>query len=525
MAADYYGKPAAALSAPDYKKYAHYELNDYIDDVKKDGLEVTWDKLCAFVLEKGEGSFLNTSNFGEMYEIGLAIRDKLQKKKSGQYYTPDDVASVMSGWLEQCQGEKICDVACGTGKLILAYLDMIGYERARKLINDGLLYLYDFDHIALKICKTTIVMKYHIENTHLIHDVYCDFLDSEITLPDDCKVIANPPYARIENIEDYWQCTDVLLDTRELYSAFMEKIFAQAKSAVIITPFSFISGAKFYSLREMMSDSGTGFIVSFDNVPGNIFCGRKHGVFNTNTANSVRAAITVFNKNNSQKGYKVSPLIRFKTEERDKLLKCDVLEKTLPEKLQTVDAKNKTFCKLHRELEGVFYDWVSKSSFKMKDFLTDDTDGYLIDVPNTCRYFTTCSNRKLNRAGSFTAKISTKEHFEFVYCFINSSFAYWWWRIFDGGITYPSYLFNSIPLPFNLLSDDDKDFFHTVYEEMSQKQDEFIVTKVNAGAAQENIKFPKEYRDKINARILKILNRDEDASVFDLVHNNSFFGL
>ena len=84
----------------------------------------------------------------------------------------------------------------------------------------------------------------------------------------------------------------------------MEKIFTQSRSAVVITPFSFISGKKFYSLRKEMCDIGNGFIVSFDNVPGNIFCGRKQGIFNTNTANSVRAAITVFNKSNKLKGFK-----------------------------------------------------------------------------------------------------------------------------------------------------------------------------------------------------------------------------
>lgn len=113
--ANYYNKLPAQLNPEDYEKFDSYKLETYIDDVTADGLEKTWDKLCAYVLEKGEGKFLNISNFGEMYEIGLAIQDKIQKKKSGQYYTPDDVALVMSGWLEQCDGENVCDVACGTG--------------------------------------------------------------------------------------------------------------------------------------------------------------------------------------------------------------------------------------------------------------------------------------------------------------------------------------------------------------------------------------------------------------------------
>ena len=78
----------------------------------------------------------------------------------------------------------------------------------------------------------------------------------------------------------------------------------------------FISGSKFYSLRKEMCDLGNGFIVAFDNVPGNIFCGRKQGIFNTNTANSVRAAITVLNRSGTLKGFRVSPMIRFKNEER-----------------------------------------------------------------------------------------------------------------------------------------------------------------------------------------------------------------
>ncbi|WP_162262993.1 N-6 DNA methylase [Lactobacillus crispatus] len=40
--------------------------------------------------------FLNVSNFSEMYEIGLEVENKIQKKQSGQYYTPNDVAKTMA---------------------------------------------------------------------------------------------------------------------------------------------------------------------------------------------------------------------------------------------------------------------------------------------------------------------------------------------------------------------------------------------------------------------------------------------
>ena len=83
----------------------------------------------------------------------------------------------------------------------------------------------------------------------------------------------------------------------------MEKIFYQAEAAVILTPFSFLSAKKFEILRNLMCEIWTGLVISFDNVPGNIFCGKKNGIFNSNTANSVRAAITVFNKSEYVHGY------------------------------------------------------------------------------------------------------------------------------------------------------------------------------------------------------------------------------
>ena len=386
----------------------------------------------------------------------------------------------------------------------------------------GKLYLYDFDEVALKICKTAISVKYGLDIANKIHDIHGDFLNPDIKLPSNCKVISNPPYAKIEKFELYWAQTDILLDTKEFYSVFMDKIFSQANSAVIITPFSFISSSKYFSLREKICNLGKGFIVAFDNVPGNIFCGRKHGIFNTNTANSVRAAITVFSHNKKSKGFKVSPLIRFKNEERKELLRCDVLESLLNQKEQTVNKENTMFKKIFKHLEDVYNLWISKSKYKLIDFISEKQTNYLIDIPNTCRYYTTGSSKKLSRSGSITLYIKNKYYFDFIYCFINSSFTYWWWRIFDGGITYPLTLLIDMPIPFNLLSEDDKLFFKTTKKEMCKNESKYIITKVNAGHIQSNIKFPEKYRKIVNERILKILNSKKNASCFDVVHSNRF---
>ena len=507
----------------DEDKYKKYDLNDYINDIDKLGLETTWDYICKYILEfENKNKFLDVNNYGELYEIGLALQDKNKKKKSGQYYTPDDVALVMSEWFDKCEGKNICDVACGTGKLILTYLDYIGFEKAKTIIKEGRLYLYDLDKVALKICKTILLSKYGIEMKPLIHDEYGDFLNKKVKLPEDCKTISNPPYSAISDYSDEWEYTDVINDTHELYSAFMEKIFIQSKSTVIITPYSFISGNKFYSLRKEMCEIGGGFIVAFDNVPGNIFCGRKHGIFNTNTANSVRASITVLSKDSS-KGFKVSPMIRFKNEERSKLLKCSVLEKTLGKEMQIIDDNNKAFKKVIKSLKPVFDLWQSKSSYTVKDLITKKETNYILDMPNTCRYNTTASSKKLKRGGSITLYVDTEEKYYFLYCFINSSFTYWWWRIFDGGITYPSSLLYKMPIPFNLLDDKAKKKIKRIAQEMINSEKEYISVKVNAGAEQENIKFPKKYRDQINKILLELLGTNISPDEFLAVHSNMYF--
>ena len=157
-------------------------------------------------------------------------------------------------------------------------------------------------------------------------------------------------------------------------------------------------------------------------------------------------------------------------------------------------------------------------------FIYEEKTEYLIDIPNTCRYFTTGAHKKLNRTGSITIYVKKKKFFDFLYCFINSSFAYWWWRVFDGGITFPKSLLMSMPLPLNLLSPDDEKFFEEICDEMIRIESAHIVTKVNAGEPQENIKFPPQYGEKINNRLLSVLGCKKDSKIFIPVHSNHFLG-
>ncbi len=494
-----------------------YDLVRYRADVQNLGLAKTWERICRWLLVRGEDGFLRLSALGDLYEEGLALRDKFDKKHRGQYYTPEDVAAVMSEWFDRLPGKAVCDVGCGVGNLILSYFGRIGRAKTRRLLREGRLHLYDRDEIAIGICLTSIGVRYGTDALKSVHAHLGDFLDRRLTLPPDCKVISNPPYAAVKEIPETWERTETVCRGMELYSAFMEKIVRQSRTAVVITPYSFIGGEKFYPLRRILSERG-GFVVSFDNVPGAIFAGRKHGIFNTNTSNAVRAAITVVEDRRGAAGFRFSPLIRFKSVERERLLDCATLEGFLGTRRQRVSPETPMFAKCDPRLEKVYEAWVRASDSKVEQHVSK-VGRFSFSMPNTCRYFTVATDKALLRKGQISLSFADEDVYWYVFCMVNSSFAYWHWRLFDGGITYPRGLLLSMPLFFGSLSADDRRFCREMARRMIHERDRFVITKENVGV-QENVKYPREYRDAINGRFLKILGLDADAGVFDVVHSN-----
>ena len=501
---------------------AKYTMEKYLTDIDKKGLKKTWRSILSNTLNnKFESDIFIPDNYGELYEIGLEHINKINKKEMGKYYTPKDVALLMSRWLEPLEGINVCDVGCGAGNLILAYLELIGNKKAYTLINNGNVYLYDMDEIALEICKYTIAIKYGKELLKKINAKHCDFLSKKIKLPKDSKTISNPPYYKIMNIGEDWKVTKVVQDSKELYSCFIEKIITQSNRSVIITPYSFIGSGKFYSLRQVMNKYN-GFVVSFDNVPGNIFNGRKHGIFNSNKGNSVRAAITVVENKNDIKGFRFSPLIRFKTEEREKMMDNRFIESLINDRYQLVDSKKKSIYKCHKELFNVLDKWEAVSDKRMGN-LIDSSKGEKIVIPTTCRYFTVGSKKDLNRDGKRTIFVKDRKIYNYLYCMLNSSLAYWYWRLYDGGINCQLTIINSIPVFYNKLTEEQKEDLNKIAEEMKNNESKYLTYKMNAGKKQENIKFPSEYRNKINEIFLKALGINENASIFNRVHSSSLF--
>ena len=476
------------------------EYHSLIDEI---GLQKAWDQILSSVFPN---EFFASDRLGGLYEDGLAYENKIEKKAMGKYYTPIDVAEVMSKYLLDLPGENICDLCCGTGNLILSVLEVMGFDAAVQALKNGKIYLYDIDTTAINICKAILIDKYGkcAENINIINE---DCLNENIHFPDNAKVISNPPYGRQESlVNSIYSCAKT---TKELYVAFMEKIIFENVPAVIITPHSFLGGDTFKILRKELTTTG-GQIFAFDNVPANIFKGKKFGIFNSNEANSTRAAITIIDSN--KKGFQVAPFIRFRTNDRPLVLNTEFLNSLLPESFQSNE--DSILYRIEKGTENFVEAWVS-SDRTLNDLISSTVTEYKMDIPNTCRYFTTGAKRNLSRSGKVTLYFKDEDSFYLGYAFINSSLCYYWHRMCNGGVTYPITLLKSMPI-FGKVTDNLKIFC----KKMIKEEEQYLVLKKNAGAFQENIKFPMDYHKILNDLLINQINITTPETLL-YVHANS----
>lgn len=435
--------------------------------------------------------------------MGLAEENKIEKKNAGKYYTPDDVAIIMAQYLLELPGDNICDLCCGTGNLIFAVLNQLGAEKAKEKIINGNIYLYDIDTIALHICLAILKNRYGniVNNIHIIND---DCLNENIIFPENSKIISNPPYGKNPALANSnFKCAK---KTKEWYVAFMEKALKSKLPLVFITPHSFLGGSTFKDLRAELYG---GKIFSFDNVPGNIFKGKKFGIFNTNEANSTRAAISILNP--VEKELFISPFIRYKSEEREKILNKNYLDSLLPKTSQKTDGT--ILYRIAAGTEDIVKAWITNKK-NFNNLLTSKSE-YKLDIPNTCRYFTTAAKRTLNRSGKMTVFCKDENSFYLAYAFVNSSLCYYWHRMCNGGITYPITLLKDMPI-FGEVTEELKNYC----DKMIASEENYIVLKKNAGVYQENIKFPMEDRFQLTELLLEQINLHNNLEL-KKVHNNS----
>lgn len=114
----------------------------------------------------------------------LSLRALKERKKSGSYYTPKEIAKKLT---EEClTSVRVLDPACGTGSILLELPDACQLQQ---------IYGYDIDPIAIAIVRVNMALKYQLFDKELLteHFQIRDFLKEGIHKTVDV-LLGNPPW-------------------------------------------------------------------------------------------------------------------------------------------------------------------------------------------------------------------------------------------------------------------------------------------------------------------------------------------
>lgn len=437
-------------------------------------------------LEENLLSGLTIGEIGVCYEALLAEHNRESRKKSGQFFTPDDVSEFMAAQSKKFPNGVWIDPCCGVGNLSWYLTQQQGDP------DDFLkqqLILIDIDEVALKSAVLLLSAQFAsegaLETVSALNSraTVRDFL-SDVALPEFDYVIANPPYVQTSKKEGYETST-----CRDLFAYFMERITKESQGFITVTPASYLSATRFQPLRSLLErEKDGGEVLVFDNVPDTLFRGYKYGSSSTSKTNFVRAAITVCVP--EAKEWKTSPILRWQINDRQNMFtQAHTLlsprqigpygewAKVLPDNLK-------------------IWQYLSEQSESLQDLTTSDEMPFFLDVSLTPRYYISASFRKLERRSKETLYFNSEEDRNRAAVVLNSSVPYLWWRGLDGGVTLPKRVLYSTPIPPISGSLDD------LVDILRTSEGKSIVTKLNVGKENENVKHPEYVVDKMNEAVI-----------------------
>ncbi|MBC3179869.1 hypothetical protein [Corynebacterium lujinxingii] len=284
---------------------------------------------------------------------------------------------------------------------------------------------------------------------------------------------------------------------RENFAYFMVKIAKNAEGFIAVTPASYVSAPKFGVLREIIEDHFRGGdVFVFDNVPDTLFRGYKFGSTNTSRTNFVRAAITVCSPNHDR--WRITPIIRWRSVSRARMFaNCSSLLSDLKK------SRRGEWAKLPPGL-GPLGDWLSEAPQAIGDLIVKHVTPHSLTVALTPRYYISASFRPLDRGSKAVLHFRTAEDRDMAALVLNSSIPYIWWRALDGGVTLPRRVLETTPVP--RIDELDQSLLNALLhdEEVS------LVTKMNAGKVNENIKRLRHLVARLNKALIPPTDLDLD---------------
>lgn len=443
---------------------------------------------------------LTIGEIGVCYEALMASMDAGSRKAAGQYFTPDDAAGFMAQRATDFPEGMWLDPCCGVGNLAW-HLASVQQDTAT-FVRDHLT-LIDQDGTALRTAVAMIGAEYldfgDLDGLAILESRAHrrDFL-AQRRLPEHDFVIVNPPYARAP------QRTGMRTSrSRDLFAYFMEKITYTAKGFISVTPASYLAAPKFQALRDIIeTETSGGDVFVFDNVPDTLFRGYKFGSANTSKTNFVRAAITVCRPDAD--GWNITPIIRWRSASRERMFAgCPHL--LAPRQI----GPDGEWAKLVPGMTGV-WQRLEAAERTLDDLVVPGQTPYSLTVATTPRYYISAAYRHLDRGSKAVLHFATEHDRDLAAIVLNSSLPYVWWRALDGGVTLPRRVLRSLPIP-------DIHVPGELIERLQLDEEISLVTKLNAGKINENIKRPADLVADLTAHVLP------DAPDLSLLYSEDMF--
>jgi len=417
---------------------------------------------------------LTMSERSVLYEFSLAHADRDSRKASGQFFTPDDVARFLATRAATFPDGTWIDPCCGVGNLSYwladAQADPASFVASR-------LVLVDRDPLALLIARALLATEFGLDadgyRALSARSRVADALTDELPAFD--FALLNPPYVGVPRDDRF-----VSADARDLYAYFLERMLQLGRGLVAITPVTFTSGPKFAALRRLIVRGLEVLdLYCFDNVPDFVFRGVKFGSQNSNQVNSTRAAVIVglAGATDAPRRHRITPLLRWRAVEREQLLAAadDFLAELQPDEARAFPKVGTALVPLYRSLLA--------AESTVGDLLVREPTPYVLQVPIALRYYLAAVQRPLDRDNVHRLYFATAEDRDRAWIVLNSSLAYWWWRVYEGGIVVSKALLTSVPMPLTTAP-------AALVAELAQSEDENLVLKLNAGLATANVKHP-----------------------------------
>nr|WP_268908717.1 N-6 DNA methylase [Corynebacterium lujinxingii] len=415
------------------------------------------------------------------YEAFLALSDSKARKDAGQYFTPDDAAAFMAQNIRQFPEGTWVDPCCGTG--VLAWHLAQQYEGDSAEFVAKHLNLVDIDPVAL---KTAAVLLAHFLapgdtagfEALAARSVAADFLHDDI--PPHDFVIMNPPYASTARDNAFATAA-----TRDLFAYFLERVATTSRGFIAVTPASYLGAPKFAGLRLLLDDHlAGGDITVFDNVPDTLFRGYKFGSSNTSKTNFVRAAVTVCPPDGDT--WRITPILRWRAASRAALL--DKAPSLLAPR-QIGGAGE--WLKIHPDHHGV-YEQMRGWQRTIADLAVPGPTEFSLTVATTPRYYVSAAFGELSRRSKQVLHFASAHDRDLAAMTLNSSAPYLWWRWHDGGVSLTRRVLMSVPVP---------DIEPSLIDDIRASEQTNIVTKLNAGIVNENVKHPFALVERLNRAV------------------------